>query len=284
MFCLIFFIFLNQNFIISRNFLSNNCLKKDAQAIIALLCHEFKMQNHLSVDILPELHCDDAYMMYSTENPKISIWNNLKKKQPLSWIYACLLHEFKHYVQDYHGMFSRDTGSKKIRSFYQESVLSESHRHANVLWFPKDVFLSFSSEYDFKNKEERRYIEKLRRLIQKNTYQQIFKPTEFDADLFYLQKIQCPICYKINLYGTSPGYILSDGYIGLDFKKEFYKKHQINRYCSAHSFNQDQDHNLIIDKLRFFIEKPDIDFLENQYHKEIRELDNQSGSLLDRHQ
>jgi len=283
MFCCIFFIFFNQSFILSRSYLTNSCLKKEAKIIIALLCKEFQMQNHVSVNFLPELDRHEASMSYCLESQTIAVCNDLKNKQPLSSIYVCLLHEFRHYMQDYHGMLSRDTGSKKMRSFYQELVLSEGYKQKNVLWFPKDGFLSFSSEYEVKNKEEKRYIEKLRRLILRNQCENIFKPTEFDADLFSLEQIHCPICYKISLYGTFPGYISPEGYLGLDFKKEFYKKNQMNTYCKAHSFNNDKDHNSIIEKLRSFIEKPDIDFNENQYRKEICQLDKQSGSLLDRH-
>lgn len=275
--------FLNQAYIQAR-VLIQHPLQRQIEKTIALLCLKFKMTNDIDIKFLSDDRMDNSSMFYIEKTHSIILSDTLDKKYPLSFIYKTLLHEFRHHIQENYKMFEMRTGKTKLATFYDPCILKEADKRKNVLWFPNDSSTILLFNYMPKNKEQKEYVKMIKKLHDKNSYDQLFKPIELDADLFAIKQISCPICYDIALCMPIDKGISKEGYVGLNFMKKYKAEKQQNPCCKAHTFNNNIRHKIVLNKLKRILGLVDYpEYIDSEIIQELCCMDEACGPFSERY-
>lgn len=260
-----------QNFTAARLSLSE--LKK----VTSLLCKKFHVQNKLDIEYIA---CSDYRMQYAANVCYVN--KSSSQAMPDSLVYFYLLHEFRHYMQDSNGIFKRRTGLTKLDAFYDKRLIVQANKKKSTIWFPDDIFDIEYRSYNQLNLDDVKYVKEVQSKLKKYSHERIFKPYEYDAEMFAVQNISCPLCYDIILSDVSRSNISIEGYWGFNAMMQHRESKQSNQYCKAHSFSKNKKSNRAISSLRHVLYTPsNIDF--ETYKKTICDFDNKCGTLSDRH-
>jgi hypothetical protein len=250
---------------------------QEIQKVLIALCKKFQSKKPLKFD--PKVSTI-GLMEYS--NNRLFINQKILEEESLSEIYSYLLHEFRHHMQDECKLFKRRTGLSKIDNFYYDQVLKKAQKNEKrTLWFPDDGPEIEQGVYKPKNQDEKKYIKQFKKMIETYSSKALFKPYEFDAELFRIYNLKCPICYDLVLAARLKIYTNKNGYVGRIFMSRYRKDKQTNPCCNAHALSDDPDHNKKVKRLLRSLYKPK-DNLGN-YLKGIHAADEACGQLSDRH-
>lgn len=178
----------------------------------------------------------------------------------------------------------------------QYRILIHEYRHhlqyvSSLSFNSVNPSLTFSKIRSTKRYEEKTYPTQVMEKKHANAQISTWQPWEYDADYFAATHISCPVCLKINqllIFGDD--YSSSKGYFSDKDYEPFIQAAQSNPCCPAHSLIPgDAEHNQIVKQLTEYLH----DFQEimkgtlrsyffplNFFKKRIKELDKQSGALL----
>lgn len=249
--------------------------KKEVEKVISLLCKKFHVPNDIYIKELDLEKMGNAQALYYSGINVIAITNDYRN-MPLSVVYGILLHEFRHYMQDFYQIDQFRTGKNKVEHFYDKQVLKKASQRTGALWFGTDIMSILLGVYHPKNEAERSYVRKIRSLFKNNTDSNLFKVYEFDAELFRINNISCPVCYDIWHRTEDRKRVSLDGYVGTTFLEKHREEKRDNQCCKAHSFNNDEQHNLSLKKLHECLSEKHVS------RTKICRLDKECGSLPDR--